>query len=270
VGNLLQGMNAACKGKKFGHNFPVAGGHCLNCGISQKELSEELKPKKLRGIHSEIHALAKDISEHCKEPKKFALYLGIIKRIGKNRTYQIFSEIKQSKTIKSPAKMFMYLSKNNMILKIQKGENNPILRKKSQPIKLTLTQRGRKINDDIRKLAKDMLETMNKNNGIGLSACQVGKNIRLFIVPKELSKKYVFINPKIITISKKTDVMEEGCLSLPGLFLPIKRATSLKIKALNEDGKEFKLKAKGLLACVIQHENDHLNGILIIDKYEKN
>ena len=64
--------------------------------------------------------------------------------------------------------------------------------------------------------------------------------------------------------------MEEGCLSLPGLFLPIKRVTSLKIKALDENGKEFKLKAKGLLARVIQHENDHLNGILITDKYEKN
>jgi len=69
----------------------------------------ELKP--VRGIHSEIHALAKDISEYCGEPKKFALYLGVIKRIGKNRAYQIFSEIKLAKNIKSRAKMFMYLSK---------------------------------------------------------------------------------------------------------------------------------------------------------------
>lgn len=157
-----------------------------------------------------------------------------------------------------------------MILKIQIGQNNPILRKKSQPIKPALTWRGRKIDEEIKVLAKDMLKIMNKNNGIGLSACQIGKNIRLFVVPKELSKKYVFINPKIITISKKLDVMEEGCLSLPGLLLPIKRATSLKIKALDEDGKEFKLKAKGLLAQVTQHEMDHLNGILITDKYEKN
>ncbi len=67
----------------------------------------------MRGIHSEIHALAKDISEYCKEPKKFALYLGIIKRIGKDRAYQIFSETKQSKNIKSPAKIFMFLSKND-------------------------------------------------------------------------------------------------------------------------------------------------------------
>ena len=95
----------------------------MNCGINQDELSEETKPKKIeetlsqafkqiRGIHSEIHALAKDISEYCREPKKFALYLGVIKRIGKNRACQIFSEIKQSKDIKSRAKIFMYLSKD--------------------------------------------------------------------------------------------------------------------------------------------------------------
>jgi hypothetical protein len=77
--------------------------------LIKEALKSQLKP--VRGIHSEIHALAKDISEYCREPKKFALYLGIIKRIGKNRAYQIFSEIKQSKDIKSPAKLFMYLSK---------------------------------------------------------------------------------------------------------------------------------------------------------------
>ena len=86
----------------------------------KKTLNQAFKP--VRGIHSEIHALAKDISEYCGEPKKFALYLGIIKRIGKNRAYKIFSEIKQLKTIKSPAKMFLYLSRD----KKQKGENNPI------------------------------------------------------------------------------------------------------------------------------------------------
>ncbi|HUT96319.1 MAG TPA: hypothetical protein VMW82_02000 [Candidatus Paceibacterota bacterium] len=68
--------------------------------------------KPIRGMHSEIHAITKDISEYCKEPKKFALYLGIIKRIGKNRAYQILSEMKQSKDIESRAKLFMYLSKN--------------------------------------------------------------------------------------------------------------------------------------------------------------
>jgi len=227
----------------------------------------------MKGIHSEIHALAKEISEYCGEPKKFALYLGVIKRIGKKRAYQIFSEIKQSKSVKSPAKLFMFLSRNN--LQIETGKNNPVLRKKSQPIK--------KIDGKILKLAKDMLETMIKNNGIGLSACQIGKNIRMFVVHPNLIRRGAFaspkrkrseregalfacfINPKIIKVSKKTDVMEEGCLSLPGIFVPVQRAISLKIKAIDENGKEFKLKAKNLLARVIQHENDHLDGILITD-----
>jgi len=80
-----------------------------------KKLKDILRPspKPARGIHSEIHALAKEISEYCKEPKKFALYLGIIKRIGKNRAYQIFSEIKQSKNVKCPAKLFLFLSRKN-------------------------------------------------------------------------------------------------------------------------------------------------------------
>jgi len=79
-----------------------------------KKLKEVVGPlsKSVRGIHSEIHAMAKDISEYCEEPKKFALYLGIIKRIGKDRAYKIFSEIKQLRKIKSPAKLFMFLSRN--------------------------------------------------------------------------------------------------------------------------------------------------------------
>lgn len=156
-----------------------------------------------------------------------------------------------------------------MILKIQKGKNNPILRKKSQPIEPALTRRGRKIDEDILKLAQDMIETMYKVDGVGLSACQIGKNIRMFVLPKELCEKQVFINPEIIKMSKKTNTIDEGCLSLPGLFLRTKRADSLKIKALDENGKSFKLKVKDLLARVIQHELDHLNGILIVD-YEKN
>jgi hypothetical protein len=130
-------MDAQCKGKKFGHNFAFVGGPCLNCGISQNELSREFKPKKIKqvikkpvdpakGMHSEIHALAKDISEYCKEPKKFGLYLGIIKRIGHDKAYQIFSEIKQSKTIKSRAKIFMYLSKD------KESKNDSTDRKRSK------------------------------------------------------------------------------------------------------------------------------------------
>jgi len=148
-----------------------------------------------------------------------------------------------------------------MILEIQKGKNNPILRKKSQSIK--------KIDENILKLAKDIIKTMKKNNGIGLSACQVSKNIQMFVIIKELSKKQIFINPEIVKISKKSSIVEEGCLSVPGIYLPIKRAMSLKVKAFDENNKQFKLKATDLLAQAIQHEMDHLNGILITD-HEKN
>lgn len=153
-----------------------------------------------------------------------------------------------------------------MILKIQTGKNNPILRKKSQPIKSVSTHRGGKIDESILKLTRDMIETMKKNNGIGLSACQVGKNIRIFVINPEISKKNIFINPEIIKISKKTETLEEGCLSLPSMQIPIPRAASIKIKALDENGREFKIKTKGIPARIIQHEIDHLNGILIVDK----
>lgn len=144
------------------------------------------------------------------------------------------------------------------MLKIETGQNNLILRKKSEPII--------EINDEILNLAKNMIDTMIKVNGVGLTACQVGKNVRLFVINRELSKKCVFINPEIIKLSKKTETIEEGCLSLPDVFVKKERAKSLKIKALDENGKQFKLKAKDLLARVIQHEMDHLNGILIVDK----
>ena len=150
------------------------------------------------------------------------------------------------------------------MLKIKKGQNNHVLRKKSLETEL---------NSDIRKLIEEMKVSMVKNNGAGLAAPQVGQNVRLFIISKEYSpacrrgrKKLVFINPEIIKISKKTICEEEGCLSLPGEFIKVDRAKTIKIKALNEKGEEFKLKAKGLLARIIQHELDHLNGILIVDK----
>jgi len=147
-----------------------------------------------------------------------------------------------------------------MTLQIQKGENNPILRQKSTPIK--------NITREILNLINDMTETMKKVDGVGLAAPQIGKNIQLFVINPKLSKKYVFINPEISKMSKKTETTEEGCLSMPGVYKKIPRAKSLRIKAVNETGKEFKLKAKDLSARVIQHEMDHLNGILIIDKNE--
>lgn len=144
-----------------------------------------------------------------------------------------------------------------MILKIQQGANSPILKKESHPIN--------KIDGEILNLIKDMQETMNEVDGVGLAACQIGKNIRLFVINPDLSKNCVFINPEIIKMSKKTETLEEGCLSLPNVFIPTKRAKSLKIKAIDEKNEQFKIKAKDILARAIQHEMDHLNGKLITD-----
>lgn len=144
-----------------------------------------------------------------------------------------------------------------MILQIEKGANNKILREKSPAVEKTDSR--------ILDLIKDMLETMERNNGAGLAAPQVGQNLRIFVIDKDLTKKQVFINPKIIKTSKKAETCEEGCLSFPGMFIKIPRAKSLKIKALDENGKEFKLKAKGLCARAIQHELEHLDGILLVD-----
>lgn len=106
----------SCSGKKLGHNSPVAGDKCAQCGVNQDESGKQFQkieyfvkePEK--GIHSEMHALAKEISEYCGEPKKFAMYLGIIKNIGLPRAYKIFAELRQAKEIKTPGKLFLYLS----------------------------------------------------------------------------------------------------------------------------------------------------------------
>jgi hypothetical protein len=113
-------IKASCYKQKFGHNFPIAGGDCIQCGVNQNELSAKFKRVKkktykiaepVQGMHSQIHALAKDISEEFGEPKKFAMYLGIIKNIGVNKASVIFSEIKQSSNIETPGKLFVYKSK---------------------------------------------------------------------------------------------------------------------------------------------------------------
>ncbi len=109
-----------CYNQKFGHNFPGSGTNCTQCGINQNELSIKAKEIKKtaykirepeRGMHSEIHALAKEISEKFGEPKKFGLYLGIIKNIGVRKAFAIFSEIKQSSKVETPGKLFVYKSK---------------------------------------------------------------------------------------------------------------------------------------------------------------
>jgi len=144
-------------------------------------------------------------------------------------------------------------------------EPDPILRKKCEPLE--------KVDTETKKLMDDMLETMYAAPGIGLAAIQVGILKRLVVIDiskGEEEKKPVFlINPQIIHRSKKTSIYEEGCLSLPGQFAEIERPAECTLKYIDYNGKEKELKADGLLATCVQHEVDHLNGILFIDYLSK-
>jgi len=152
------------------------------------------------------------------------------------------------------------------ILEIKKYPD-PILRKKCQEVK--------KVTEEIKNLSWDMVETMEENEGIGLAAPQVGELKRVIVIHplkerslEEKSKRLpqVFINPEIIKKSKETITDEEGCLSFPGLFLKIKRAKEVEVKALDREGEKVQIKAEGLPARILQHEIDHLDGILFIDR----
>lgn len=144
-----------------------------------------------------------------------------------------------------------------MLLRITKiGEE--ILRQKAQPVE--------EINDEIRQLANDMLETMIDADGVGLAAPQIGRSIRMFVIMADDDVKRVFINPQIIKTSNEVCPYDEGCLSIPQVYETIVRPLQVTVQAYDENGKRFTLDADGLLARCIQHENDHLDGVLYIDR----
>ena len=144
-------------------------------------------------------------------------------------------------------------------------EPDPILRKKCEPLE--------KVDTETKKLMDDMLETMYAAPGIGLAAIQVGILKRLVVIDiskgEEEKKPMFLINPQIMHRSEKTSIYEEGCLSLPGQFAEIERPAECTLKYIDYNGKEKELKADGLLATCVQHEVDHLNGILFIDYLSK-
>ena len=136
---------------------------------------------------------------------------------------------------------------------------DPRLRKVAKPIEA--------VDDNIRKLADDMLETMYAEPGIGLAASQVNVQKRLVVMDlsEDKSEPLVFINPEFDVLDSEIEEMEEGCLSVPGFFETVKRPRHVKIRALNRDGEAFEMEDNGLLAVCIQHEIDHLNGKLFVD-----
>lgn len=140
------------------------------------------------------------------------------------------------------------------------GQNNPLLRQKSQEVS--------KITPEIRKLIQEMKEIMLKYDGVGLAAPQIGIPLRIIVCQLD-NKFYSFINPKIIKFSKKTNIFEEGCLSLPSIYGEVERPEKITLEALDLYNKNIKIKAFGLLARIFQHEIDHLDGILFIDRAKK-
>ncbi|NPA91037.1 MAG: peptide deformylase [Chloroflexi bacterium] len=141
-----------------------------------------------------------------------------------------------------------------------------------------LRQKARRIKrfgPELAALADDMVETMRAANGVGLAAPQIGLPIRMFVaeIPKDdedpqSGKVFVMVNPKIIKASRQEVKGEEGCLSIPGIYGEVWRAEEVVVRAQDPYGKEIRIRAKGYLARVFQHEIDHLEGILFIDRLE--
>lgn len=159
-----------------------------------------------------------------------------------------------------------------MIRKILKS-GDPLLRKVSKPVK--------KIDKKVLSLIKDLKDTLavqKDPEGVGLSACQIGVNLRVFVMLLVKDKKIVsVINPQVLAISekkvkpttKKGSSILEGCLSLPSYYAPLKRSASVKIKYLSPDGSQLTEEFSGFQAQIVQHEIDHLNGMMFLDRLLK-
>ena len=133
----------------------------------------------------------------------------------------------------------------------------PVLREKALPVK--------EITPEILNLIKDMVETMYVDSGVGLAAPQVGVSKRIIVIDGEEDGLIVLINPMIVK-SEGEVVEEEGCLSLPGIYSQVKRSSKVTVKALDENGDPIEITKEGLTARALQHEIDHLDGILFIDR----
>lgn len=138
---------------------------------------------------------------------------------------------------------------------------DPLLRQQSKPIE--------QVDAEIVRLADDMLETMYDAPGIGLAAIQIGVPRRMLVIDisreDEDRKPVVFINPEILTVSDEVSTYEEGCLSIPDYYAEVERPAALTVGYIDRDGKQQTVEADGLLATCLQHEIDHLNGVLFID-----
>lgn len=145
-----------------------------------------------------------------------------------------------------------------MAIREIRNEQDEILRKKSREVEV--------VDDKIRELIKDMIDTMHKYNGVGLAAVQVGVLKRVVVIDLYDDKGiYKLVNPVIVK-EKGDQECEEGCLSFPNKYAQVVRPMEVTVEALDENGKKIRVKGKGLLAQALSHEIDHLNGVLFVDK----
>jgi peptide deformylase len=146
-----------------------------------------------------------------------------------------------------------------MAVRQVRQQPDAILRKKAKKVPA--------IDGSIQRLINDMVETMQKENGVGLVAPQVGVSLRVAVLQMPEEEPFAIINPKIVRRSGEREVME-GCLSVPGYQGEIRRSVSVTVKGLDRKGKAIRIKATGLMAQALEHEIDHLNGVLYIDYIE--
>jgi peptide deformylase len=140
---------------------------------------------------------------------------------------------------------------------------DPRLRQISKPVTA--------FDEELVKLVTDMKDTMYLAEGAGLAAIQVGEPLRLFIIDPEVARgtaedpPLVVINPEIVSLSDEEQTGDEGCLSFPGIFVPVKRGMRARVRAQDLEGKAYEIEGAGLFARALQHENDHLEGRLLVD-----
>ena len=136
------------------------------------------------------------------------------------------------------------------------------------PVLKTRAAKVKEFDDALLRLTEDMLVTMHEREGVGLAANQVGRLRRVLVAAVE-EDEYVVVNPVIAASSKETEVLAEGCLSIPGIQVEVKRPVAVTITGQDAAGEDLRLEAEGLLARVFQHEVDHLDGVLILDRTDR-
>ena len=137
-------------------------------------------------------------------------------------------------------------------------EPDEVLHRRSEPVAT--------IDRAVQQLCRAMIDTLRQAAGIGLAAPQVGRLSRLFVVRLPDEKPRLFINPQIQAVSDRQELYEEGCLSIPGVYANVRRPVGVQVEAFDQRGKRFALEAEGMLARVIQHEYDHLEGVLFWER----